>query len=54
MKKMEKRLRKDSAKAERYTCAECLPENCTCYYIDRETGISGNISKNEQLSYRRS
>lgn len=54
MKKMEKRLRRDSVKVERYTCAECLPAGCTCPDGGYADGKDGHVSRNEALSYCRS
>lgn len=56
MKKMEKRLRRDSVKVERYTCAECLPAGCTCAsgVIPYESNKVKHVQYNESLSYRRS
>lgn len=53
MKKMEKRLRRDSVKVERYTCAECLPYTCKCSSVQYARGNDEQIAAEENKSYRR-
>lgn len=53
MKKMEKRLRRDSVKVERYTCPECLPYNCNCSRVQYARGHDEQIDDEENKSYRR-
>lgn len=54
MKKIEKRLRRDSVKVERYVCGECLPANCVCSKQTYSQVFNAKVDQSENLSYRRS